>query len=117
MLVPASVSEPDVFRVISVTLGVRPVLWLTLYGVGMVQLTETEEAGFALIVVLDTEAVAGAEIWQLDTTVAETLSEAVRVVARAGLEARPDASKPKANVKVAYFMDFTRSVTSQERLR
>jgi hypothetical protein len=50
--------------------------------------------------------VAGAETWQEDTTVAVTLSEVVEVAARAGLEARPKARKPKANAREAYFMDF-----------
>ena len=51
MLVPASVSDPDVFRVISVTLGVRLVLWPTLYGVGLVQVIETGVEAFALVTV------------------------------------------------------------------
>jgi hypothetical protein len=51
LLVPASEYEPDVFRVISVTLGVMPVLWLTLYGVELVQVTETGTAAFALVTV------------------------------------------------------------------
>jgi hypothetical protein len=50
--------------------------------------------------------VAGVETWQEDTTVAVTLNEAVAVAARAGLEARPDARKPKANAREAYFMAF-----------
>jgi hypothetical protein len=51
LLVPASVSEPDVFRVISVRLGVRLALWLTWYGVGLVQAIETGVAAFALVTV------------------------------------------------------------------
>jgi hypothetical protein len=57
--------------------------------------------------------VAGAETWQEDTTVTVTLSEAVEVAARAGLEARPNARKLKANANDAYFTDFTILVTSK----
>jgi hypothetical protein len=68
--------------------------------------TEAGEAVFALATVLTPYAEAGAETWQEDTTVAVTLKEAVAVAARAGLEARADARKPKASAKVIYFIDF-----------
>ena len=45
-----------------------------------------------------------------------TLNEAVEVAARAGLEARPDARKPKANANNVYFIDFTPLVTPEKRL-
>jgi hypothetical protein len=50
----------------------------------------------------------------LDTTVAVTLKEAVAVAARAGLEARADARKPKANAQVTYFMDYALFEISEE---
>jgi hypothetical protein len=55
--------------------------------------------------------VAGAEIWQEDTTVAVTLNEAVCVAASTGLEARADARKPNTNAKGKDFMDFPFLVT------
>ena len=100
---------------ISTTLGVRPVLWLTLYGVGLVQATDTEVAAFALVIVEVPGTVAGTETWQEDTTVTVTLSKAVRVAARAGLEAGDEASKPKANAQVTYFMDYALFETTEER--
>jgi hypothetical protein len=57
----------------------------------------------------------GTETWQEDTTVTVTLSEAVRVAAREGLEARAEARKLKANAKVMYFMDHALFETSEER--
>jgi hypothetical protein len=51
--------------------------------------------------------VAGADTWQEEFTVAVTLNEAVRVAAMSGREARADASRPKANTRVLYFMDFS----------
>jgi hypothetical protein len=59
--------------------------------------------------------VAGAETWQEDITVTVTLSEAVRVSAKEGLEARVDTRIPKANAKVMYFMDYALFETSEER--
>jgi hypothetical protein len=60
--------------------------------------------------------VAGEETWQEDTTVTLTLSEAVRVAARAGSEASPNARRPKANIREAYFMAFTLFVTRENAL-
>jgi len=57
-----------------------------LYGVGLVQVTETEDVIFALVAVYVPGAVAGAATWQEDKIVAVTLNEAVIVAARAGLE-------------------------------
>ena len=47
-----SVAEPAVFRVVTVTLGASSALRLTLYGVGLVQVTEAGDAAFTLAAVL-----------------------------------------------------------------
>ena len=47
-----SVAEPAVFSVVTVTLGASSALRLTLYGVGLVQVTEAGDAAFILAAVL-----------------------------------------------------------------
>jgi hypothetical protein len=43
-----------------------------------------------------------------------TANEAVAVAAKAGVETRPDASKTKANVRDAHFMNLTLLVTGKD---
>ena len=109
--VPATGSAPAVFGVDAVALGDGLSPRLTLYGVGLVQVTETEDVALAPAAMRVANAEAGAETWQEDTTVTVTGNEAVRVAARAGVEARPETRKPKTKAKDAYFMDSASFVT------
>jgi hypothetical protein len=79
---------------------------MTVYGVPITQWTDTAESGFAAEAGEVPDAGGMAAVRQVSATVAVTPKEAVLVAARTGLEARPDARKPKANANNTYFIAF-----------
>jgi hypothetical protein len=91
---------------------------ITLYGVGSVQVTATEDAALVIVVVeAPFTAADGGDAWQPDTTVAETTNEAVAVAADAVFEASPAPIRPRANATDKHFIDSLphRNVASQVR--
>jgi hypothetical protein len=101
------VTEPVVFRALVAgfveSLVASPARRLTLYAVGLVQVTETED-GATCVDALDPKTAVGAVTWQPETTVTVTLMEAVAVAASAGLVSMPSARKPKMSPKSMIFI-------------
>jgi hypothetical protein len=96
LLASLTPSGTAALRAVVVTLGAVPVLYVTLYAVGFVQLTDTLDAPFARVAMLPGSGVERAETWQEDTTVAETVTVAVRVAAKECSDVKVDARKTKA---------------------